>query len=156
MSIAKSEKTLDLQLEWVRAADAKVPPIFAINIAMLGVVVALMKTNSNWIIYEGILTSLCLIPLVVSICFLALSIFPRLSGPKGSNIFFGGITNKSEEKFIEELKGESDINYENDVLVQAYRNAEIADDKFRFIKYAFISSFISVPFWLISIYLLYV
>jgi len=156
MSIDKSEKTLSLQLEWVRVADAKVPPIFAINIAMLGVVVALIKTNSNWTLCESILTSFCLLLLVTSTCCLALSMFPRLSGPKKSNIFFGGITKKTEKVFIEELKCESDSDYENDVLAQTYRNAEIAGEKFKFIKYSFITSFASVPFWLGAIYLLYV
>ncbi|GAI59276.1 unnamed protein product [marine sediment metagenome] len=156
MSIDKAEKTLSLQLDWVRTADAKMPPIFAINLAMLGVIVALIKAHSTWTICQGIFSALCLLPLLLSIAFLSLSMFPRLSGPKGSNIFFGGITKKSEDKFIEEVRTISDDAYEEDVLAQAYRNAEIAEEKFKFTKYAFISSFVSVPFWLATIYLIYV
>ena len=156
MSIEKSEKILNLQLEWVRTADTKVPSIFAINLAMLGVIAVLLKSHTIWAIYDGIVTALCLIPLVVSMIFLALSMFPRLDGPKGSNIFFGGITNKTEGKFIEEVKQSAAEEYEKDVLTQAYRNAEIATDKFKNIKHAFISSFISFPFWLGTIFLLYV
>lgn len=156
MSIDKSEKILALQLEWVRTADAKVPPMFAINLAMLGIVATLLKDHSSWTTFESIVTSLCLIPLLLSMIFLALSMFPRLSGPKGSNIFFGGITKKTEDSFFNEVRNNTDDDFEGDVLNQAYRNAEIAEEKFKFIKYSFIATFVSVPFWFGSIYLLYI
>ncbi len=156
MSIEKSQNILNLQLEWVKTADAKIPPIFAINLAMLGVVIALIKALQAWTIAQAIITSLTLILMILSIAFLVLSMFPRLSGPKGSIIYFGGITKKQEDTFTEEVLNISDEVYEKDILSQAYRNAEIADEKYRFIKFALISSFISAPFWLISIYLLYI
>ncbi len=156
MSTEKAEKILSLQLEWVKAADAKVPPILAINIAMLGVIVALMKALTSWAIATAIFTALCLIPLVLSIGCLALAVFPRLSGTKGSNVFFGGITKKAKATYLEDVKNLSDDNYENDLLGQVYRNAEIAETKYVYVKSAFVSSFISIPFWLVSIYLLYV
>ncbi len=156
MSIERAEKILLFQLEWVKTADAKVPPIFAINIAMLGVIIALMKTLSNWTIATAIFVALCLIPLVISMVFLVLAMFPRMSGPKGSNVFFGGITKKTEATYLKEMINLSDENYESDLLGQAYRNAEIAETKYFNVKYAFVSSFISVPFWFISIYFLYV
>ncbi len=156
MNIEKSHHILALQLEWVRTADSKVPPIFAINLAMLGIVIALIKGLSSWTISQAVITSLCLIPLICSIVFLALSMFPRLKGPKGSNIYFGGITKKQEEKFIDDIINISDEDHKKDILSQAYRNAEIAEDKYRYLKLAFIATFISVPFWLFSIYLLYI
>ncbi|MBW8035916.1 MAG: hypothetical protein FVQ79_09870 [Planctomycetes bacterium] len=156
MSTERAEKILSLQLEWVKAADAKVPPIFAINVAMLGVIVALMKALTSWTVGTAIFTALCLIPLALSIGLIALAMFPRLSGPKGSNVFFGGITKKAEAIYLEEVKTLSDEKYENDLLSQAYRNAEIAETKYAYVKLAFVSSFVSVPFWLVAIYLLYV
>lgn len=156
MSINNSQNILNLQLEWVRTADSKIPPIFAINLAMLGLNIVLIKALSEWTIPQAIVTSLSLIPLTLSIAFLALSMFPRQTGPKGSIIYFGGITKKQEDRFINEVLSINDDDYEKDILSQAYRNAEIADAKYKFIKFAFISSFISTPFWLFSIYLLYV
>ena len=156
MSMDKSRNILSLQLEWIRTADSKVPPIFAINLAMLAVTVALIKTLQTWTISQAVITALCLIPLLLSIGFLALSMFPRLTGPKGSNIYFGGITKKQESTFIDEVLNINDEDHDKDILSQAYRNAEIAEEKYRNIKNAFISTFISTPFWLISIYFLYI
>lgn len=150
------EKILSFQLEWIKNADSKVSPLFAIDIAMTGIIVALIKALPAWTIPTAIFSSLTLIPIVLSIIFLALSMFPRLRGPKGSIIFFGGITQRSVESYIEEVKNVSTEKYETDLLMQAYRNAEIAETKFRFITYSFIATFISVPFWGVSIYLLYV
>lgn len=156
MSVERTEKILLFQLEWVKTADAKVPPLFAINIAMLGVIIALMKTVSNWTIATAIFVALCLIPLVISMGFLALAMFPRMSGPKGSNVFFGGITRKAKATYLKEMTNLSDEDYESDLLGQAYTNAKIAETKYSNVKCAFVSSFISAPFWFISIYVLYV
>ncbi len=134
----------------------KIPQIFAINLAMLGVILALIKTLPSWSIAQAIVSSLCLIPLIFSMAFLTLSMFPRLKGPKGSNIYFGGITKKQEDKYLNEVLHIKDEDYENDLLSQSYRNAEIAEAKYTNIKHAFIATFISTPFWLASIYLLYV
>lgn len=156
MSTERAEKILLLQLEWVKTADAKVPPLFAINIAMLGVIAALVKALTSWNIATAIFTALCLISLALSIGFLALAMFPRLSGPKGSNVFFGGITKKTEAIYLEDVKDLCDEKYEDDLLSQAYRNAKIAETKYTHIKLAFTFSFVSAPFWLVAIYLLYV
>jgi len=156
MDSERVEKILQLQLDWVKVADAKVPSIFAINVVMLGVIAALMKEISSYSNTNSVFSALSLIPLVLSIGFLALAIFPRLSGPKGSNVFFGGITKKAEAAYLEEVKALSEEKYKDDLLSQVYRNAEIAETKYSYIKKAFISSFVSVPFWLVAIYLLYV
>ena len=150
------EKILSFQLEWIKNADSKVPPLFAINIAMIGLIVALIKALPSWTIPTAIFSSLTLISLVLSIVFLAFSMFPRLRGPKGSIIFFGGITQRSAEGYVEEIRNVSEENFEVDLIRQAYRNAEIAETKFRFVKYSFIATFISVPFWGVSIYFLYI
>ena len=155
MNTERAEKILSLQLDWVKTADAKVPPVFAIDVAMLGVIIALMKTCTSWGIPAAIATALCLIPLVLSIVFLALSMFPRLSGPKGSRVFFGGITKTEEAKYLEEVKKLDEEEFVDDLLGQSYRNADIAEKKYTYLKLAFISSFASVPFWLTAIYLLY-
>jgi hypothetical protein len=151
-----AEKILLLQLEWIRAADGKVSPLFAINLAMLGLIVALMKERNIWTLATIIFTASCLMLLTLSIVFLVFAMFPRLSGPKGSNIFFGGTTKKTANAFLKEVKSLTDEEIEEDLLRQAYRNAQIAKAKYFNIRLAFVFSFISVPFWLITIYLLYV
>ena len=92
MDINRSEKVLSLQLEWVKTADSKVAPLFAINAAMLGLLVALIKLLPAWTIATAIFSSITVILLAVVILFLALTMFPRLIGPKESNIFFDVIS----------------------------------------------------------------
>ena len=156
METDRSEKILSLQLEWVRAADSKVAPLFAINIAMLGFLAALIKLLPIWTIPSAIISSITVILLVTSMVFLALTMFPRLIGPKDSNIFFGGISKHSEERYLSDMSSMSDGEYQKDILRQVYRNAEIANSKYANLRLAFIFAFVSTVPWLVSVYVLYV
>lgn len=155
MEIDRFEKILSLQLEWVRAADSKVAPLFAINIAMLGLLTALIKLLPVWTIAAAVLSSITTILLVMSMFFLALTMFPRLIGPKDSNIFFGGISKQSEEKYLLDISSISDDEFQKDILRQVYRNAEIANAKYANLRLAFIFTFVSTIPWLIAVYVLY-
>ncbi|MEW8232525.1 MAG: Pycsar system effector family protein [Candidatus Thiodiazotropha endolucinida] len=156
MEIERSENILNLQLEWVKTADSKVAPLFAINIAMLGLLAALVKLLPSWTIATAIFSSITVLLLAMSMLFLALTMFPRLIGPKESNVFFGGITKQSEEKYILNMPSISDTEYQKDILSQVYRNAEIASSKYANLKLAFIFTFASAIPWLVAVYILYV
>lgn len=121
---------------------------------MMGVVASLIKISTDWTMVQGIFVALCLLPLVVSMVFLAFAMFPRMNGPQGSNIFFGGIAKKTTAEYLDEMKNLSDEKYASDLAGQVRRNAEIAASKYSNVKHAFVASFISVPFWFISLYLL--
>ena len=157
MSIKETiaNETLSKQLTWIAAADSKVPPVFAISTAMLGVIVALISALELWTIGKAISCALTTIPLVGSIVSLALATFPRLKGPKGSLIYFGGIVTKSADAYVQEMLNATNENLEKDVLLQAHRNAEIAQEKYNCVKWAMVQVFVSFPFWLLSIFLLY-
>lgn len=155
MNTERAEKTLALQLHWVQTADSKVPPLFAIDIAMLGLLAALIKQLPCWTIPAATACAIAIILLVLSLVFLALAMFPRLNGPKESNIFFGGIAKQTENNFKENFFSASDSEVQVDLLAQAYRNAEIAKKKYSNVKTAFIFTFCSVLPWIAAIYLLY-
>ena len=93
------ESALARNLSWVAAADSKVPSIFAIDIAMLGVWCALAPKVNEWAVFTAVLSALAVLALLASIISLALVAFPRLDGPKGSAVFFGGIAQHLEEAF---------------------------------------------------------
>ncbi len=156
MAIDRAEKVLSLQLEWIRVADAKVPPLFAINTAMLGVMAVLVKSIQVWTIATAIVTTISALSLLLSMGCLAICMFPRLNGPKSSSVFFGGIAKQAEGKFKKDFASQADTDYLDDVLSQTYRNAEIADTKYGVIKVAFIFTFFSMPVWLLAVYLLFV
>jgi hypothetical protein len=155
MSIEILENNLNRQLDWVKTADSKVPPVFAIATAMLGLLATLMKVETAWGYPVAIACAINLILLLASIGFLALSMFPRTGGPKGSNIYFGGIVTKSESDYLTAMSNIDEVSYSNDLILQTYRNAGIVNDKYSNIKTATIMLFISVPVWLVSIYMLY-
>lgn len=156
MNTERAEKILALQLDWVRTADSKVPPLFAINVAMLGFLAALIKVLPAWTIPAAVACSISAIPILLSLGFLALAMFPRLDGPKESNVFFAGISKQSETKFKEKFFKASDSEVQDDLLGQAYRNAEIAGKKYANVKLAFIFTFSSVLPWVFAVYFLYV
>lgn len=156
MNTQRAEKILSLQLDWVKTADSKIPSIFAINIGMLGAITALVKIREEWTSFSIVIPLICSLLLLLSIGCLALAMFPRLKGPKGSNLFFGEINRQDEDSFKKEVLHSTDEGYVEDILSQSYRNAEIANSKYTFIQKAFFFTFSSVPLWLISIYLLYV
>ncbi len=156
MNTERAEKILTLQLDWVRTADSKVPPLFAIDISMLGLLAALVKLLPAWTIPAAVACSIAAIPLLLSLVFLALAMFPRLDGPKESNVFFGGIAKQSEKSFKANFFKASDSDIQDDLLGQAYRNAEIASKKYSNIKLAFILTFCSALPWIAAVYLLYI
>jgi hypothetical protein len=142
-------------LSWIAAADSKVPSIFAIDIAMLGALGVLALKVNKWTICWAILSSLAAITLLGSVFFLVLVAFPRLKGPKGSLVYFGGIVQYAEDTFIKKvLQGPSEEILE-DLARQTYRNAEIASRKFSHVYWAMICMFVSVPFWIVAIAFLY-
>jgi len=155
MIIERAEKILSYQLESIKAADSKVPPLFAINITMLGVIVALTKTQVCWSPFLIVIALFTCLLLLTSIATLALAMFPRLDGPKASNIYFDSIRKKTQVEFMAEVKSLTTEDYQDDTLSQSHRNAEIAREKFMFVKASYIATFLSVPVWLIAIYLLY-
>lgn len=155
MNTERAEKILTLQLDWVRTADSKVPPLFAIDIAMLGFLAGLVKVFSAWTIPAAITCSIAAISISLSLFFLAFAMFPRLGGPRESNVFFGGIAKQSENNFKANFVQASDSEIQDDFLSQAYRNAEIASKKYSNVKLAFIFNFFGVLPWISAVYLLY-
>ncbi len=145
---------LSRQLSWISSSDNKVPAIFAINTAMLGVVAALLNSFENWSKLNSILITILLIFLLGSVVCLAVATFPRLNGPKGSLIYFGGIVTRSLEQYKTEIQNLSDDKLIVEILTQVYRNAEIATNKFLWVKISMILTFFSFPFWLITVWLI--
>lgn len=147
------EKTLDRLLQWIRAADAKANFILALDTAMLGVLAALATkplTCPAWYVCPG----LAAFGLLVSMCMLAVAAFPRTTGPPGSLIYFGGIVSHERKTYVAKLRELSPEDYSEDLAQQCYRNAEIAEAKFKWIQRSMIALFSSVLPWLLALYCL--
>jgi hypothetical protein len=155
MKVERAEKILQLQLDWVKTADAKVPPLFAINISMLGALSALVKAANTLTLISVIFVVICVALLTYSICNMAFTMVPSLLGPNNSNLYFGGIAKQSDKDFHKKIKQLSDDEYLDDLINQAYINAKIAKGKYGYIKKSSIYLLLSFPVWVISIYLIY-
>lgn len=150
------EGNLSRQLDWISAADSRGSFIFAFDTAMLGVLAAVApKTGSVWVVAPAIVASFSALFGLASLLFLCFSSFPRMDGPRNSLIFFGGITERDSKQFVKAVSELSSESYVADLSAQCYRNAEIANRKFIWIKRALIALYLSVVPWVVAIILLY-
>jgi hypothetical protein len=150
-----SSGILERNLSWISSADSKISPVLAINTAMLGVIIALLPTASGWSIVTAIFSSITVILLIGSIICLISATFPRLKGPKGSLIFFGGIAEYEQEVYVNTIMKGITEDILKDYARQCHRNGQIAQTKFHFIKWAMILLYSSIIPFLVDIYLLY-
>jgi hypothetical protein len=150
------EGNLDRQLAWIRAADGRSALAFALNTGMLGVLAAVSpKQAFSSDLAPAIFAAFAVAFALASLVCVALVSFPRVKGPRGSVVFFGGISQRNAGQFKEAVTALSDENYIEDLANQCHRNAEIATAKFKWVQIAFGCLFLSVPFWCLAVFLLY-
>ncbi len=155
MHLDRIENIFKLQLEWIKTADSKVPPIFAINMAMLGFMATLIKSVVHLDMLAMFFLFISFFLLLTSTMFLGFVVYPRLNTNVDSNIYFGGIVSQDESSYSSVVENLSESDYQDDLLRQSYETAKIARIKFDNVKRAFTLTFMGVPFWLVSIYCLY-
>jgi hypothetical protein len=74
-------------------------------------------------------------------------VLPRTDGPKTSFVFFGKIVKHNSADYSDQFKRADDAALLQDCLDQIHRNAEIACDKFRWVRNAMVWSFVAVLPW---------
>lgn len=153
--IERQEHVLGLQLDWIRAVDAKTPIVMAVATGMLGVVFAIApapdnmtKTAVAWMIVGSA-------ALTVSLVLCTLASFPRTTGPAGSLIFFGGISARPLADYKKHACEQSDEDRLDDLCKQCHRNAEIATEKYKQTRRAVGWLLTGIPLWLAAVYALY-
>ena len=150
------EKNINHQIGMIRAADSRSAFAFALNTSMLGVLAAVFPKDPNeWQLYPLIMVGITTLLILLSLFSLTLAAFPRVKGPKGSLIYFKGISERSREEFKNELSNLSTENYLSDLTDQAHRNAEIASRKFYWVQRVFLFLYLAVPPWAVVIYHLF-
>ena len=108
-----------------------------------------------WVFVPILLSFITGILLVLSLFFIAFASFPRTTGPEGSNIFFGAIASKELSDFKVQILKQTEEEYIEDLIDQCHRNAQIADRKYFWVKKSIICIFLSMPFWTVSVFLLF-
>lgn len=149
------EKELSRLLNWITAAESKLNLVITLSTAMLGALAVLASSAEGWTCYSILLVLITASILISVLVFSASASFPRIGGPDESLIFFGRISELSSEGYSNQILNLTEDVYVNDLISQCHRNAEIATTKYTWVKRAITSLFISLPPWVLSLYLLF-
>jgi hypothetical protein len=142
---------LDRILGFFARADAKASVVLAVDTGMLAFAAAKVPplNSLNW--WEAAVACLTLLLIGVSVWYLYRGAFPSLKGGERSLVYFREIAKRTEAKFIEDFKNQSEADHEKDLLGQVWRNSEILKEKFDCLKKAFILLALAIPPWMICL-----
>lgn len=147
---------LERNLGWVVAAEVKTGVVVAIDTAMLGALAAAFSAlqPTERLAWANLMTTLSAGCLLASVYCAAMAVLPRMNGPKSSLVFFGGIAKHDTSDFQQTFRS-SELGFLlDDCLAQIHRNAEIARDKFRWVRVSMIWSFVAIVPWVAALALL--
>lgn len=144
---------LERNLHWVSAAEVKTGVVVTLAVAMLGALAAAftqgkVSDHTSWAILLSSAAAFCLF---AALFCAAMSIFPRTEGPKRSFVFFGKIVSDSRADYADAFMHADRSAFLQDCLDQIHRNAEIARDKFKWVRCAMGWSFVGVMPWVAAI-----
>lgn len=147
---------LERNLAWIAAAEVKVGVIVAIDTGMLGGLGAAFSTADGaartawaWLFTIGAVTALgC------ALFCSAMAVLPRVNGPTESLLFFGRIGPSADVDYVDNFKKATDAELLEDWTAQIHRNAQIACDKFSWVRTSMWWSFLSVMPWFAAIVML--
>lgn len=144
---------LERNLAWIAAAEVKVGVIVAIDTSMLGGLGAafsaadgVARTAWAWLFTIG-----AVIALGSALFCAAMAMRPSVNGPAKSLLFFGRIGPCANVDYVESFKKATDAGFLEDWTAQIHRNAQIACDKFSWVRKSMWSSFLSVMPWFAAI-----
>lgn len=151
--IVTAQWVLERNLAWIAAAEVKVGVIVAIDTAMLGALGASYTAvdkaaHTTW---TFLFTSVALFALGAGLFCTAMAVLPRVTGPSKSLLFFGRVSAYQEADYKEEFKSATDAEILEDWTAQIHRNAQIARDKFSWVRSGMYWSFLSLLPWFAAI-----
>lgn len=140
---------LERNLAWIAAAEVKVGVIVAIDTAMLGGLGAAFSaadgsTRTQWAWFFTIAATICL---GSGLFCAAMAVLPRVTGPAKSLLFFGRVGQCVDVDYMQAFKAATDTELLEDWTAQIHRNAQIACDKFAWVRKSMWWSFLSVLPW---------
>lgn len=144
---------LERNFSWIAAAEVKVGVIVAIDTALLGSLGAAFSSSDAavrtawayvWTIGAGAAAA-------AGLFCAAMVVLPRLNGPVKSLVFFGRVAALDEPEYVQRFKNASDKQLLEDWTTQIHRNAQIACNKFAWVRASMYWSFISVVPWIAAV-----
>lgn len=147
---------MERHLAWIAAAEVKTGVAVAIDTGMLGALATAFSSlqpgdRTAWATLMTVAAGVCLF---VAVLCAATALLPRTNGPKSSHIFFGGIIKNEATEYDQKFRASALPDMLSDCLAQIHRNAEIARDKFKWVRKSMMWSFIAVLPWTAALALL--
>jgi hypothetical protein len=151
--LAHARWVLERHLHWIAAAEVKVGVVIAIDTGLLGALAAALNGNraTTHVYFALVCSFLAAVLLALAIVCAAMTVLPRVDGPPSSMIFFGKIATKHQAEFEHQFSEAQSADFLADCLAQIHRNAEIACDKFKWVRKSMWCSFAAAPFWAAAI-----
>jgi hypothetical protein len=150
-AVQAGKDQLNLVLSFFARVESKSSVLLAIDTGMLGFLAANAPPLRESTLFMVIAAIMALVLLSASIVMLYRGAFPQLTGGHGSLVYFREIAARTEHKFVEEFKAQSEEHYADELLRQAWRNSEILRAKFDCLKHAFTLMALAILPWLITV-----
>jgi hypothetical protein len=149
--ITAAKDELNLVLSFFPRVESRSSVVLAIDTGMGAFLVGSAPPLHLFCLWMWITGGLTIACLAVSVGFLSWGSSPQLKGGEGSLVYFGEISKRTEYKLIEEFSAQSEKHYANELLSQAWRNANILGVKFFCLKWAFRFMAFSILPWLVRL-----
>lgn len=143
-------------LGWIATADAKVGVAVAIDTAMVGGLAAAFSASDaqSRTAWACVAITAATGGLVAALFCAAMAAIPRMLGPVSSMIFFGRVSEKSEEDYVAAFSRLTESQLLLDLTTQIHRNSQIATEKHQWVRKSLIWSFFAAAPWIAAIALI--
>ena len=149
------EKSLERHLSWIRQSDTKSQMLIAINLVLVSAVLSETPKADAFTWRTAAIIFLGNIVPCWNLFKCFATITPHVKALNNSLVFFGTINKMTIDEYKNAVKSRTQEDYLDDLIIQTYTNAKIADIKYRRIKHAADLTFLSLPVTLFAVALLF-
>ncbi len=147
----EAREQLNLVLSFFPRVDAKASVVLAVNTGMLAILASNAPTLRNFTVPAVISAISAFLLIAISLWRLYRVAFPTLGGGQKSLVYFRGIAERSEARFIEDFIAQDESARLKDLLGQVWRNSEILKMKFNSLRWAFILMALAIIPWVTAV-----
>ena len=144
---------LERNLDWISHAEVKAAFIVTLDVTMLAALAAAFMAIPA-AERVGVPNAFSIVAFGLQIAALAcvtMAVLPRTGGPDTSFIFFAKIKALARADYVDSFQRATSDELFQDLLDQIHRNAEIATEKFAWVKRAMVWSLLSLIPWVFAI-----
>ena len=142
---------LTLVLSFFARIDTKLSVVLGLDLGMLTLLATKAPSLEKFTAFQTAATSICLVPIALSLYHLYHGSFPHLKGGTNSTVYFRTIAGMTEADFVSGYRGMTLAAIADDVLEQAWRNSKILTSKFDSLSRGYRWFSIAVVPWLAAL-----